>query len=100
MIDKGYSAGDIEEWTQEKSLSSGGGKRHAPSHLWLEWSDNKFSRKWMIAGLNHEIPGTVTIINSKEEFVQWWDTFEFNFQSDRTIIKWKKTIDDYLSILV
>jgi hypothetical protein len=100
MIDEGYSAGDIEEWTQEKSLSFGGGKRHAPSPLWLEWSANKFSRKRIIAGLNHEIPGTVTIINSKEEFVQWWDTFEFNFQADRTIIKWKKTIDDYLSILV
>lgn len=99
MINKGYSAADVQEWIEENSLSFGGGNRYAPSIQWLEWSMNKGRKNWT-TGLNHDSPGTNIIINSKEEFIQWWDTQEFNLPADRTIIKWNKTIDDYLSILV
>ena len=90
-INNGYTASDVDEWRQEKSHDYTGSTTRDCS--FINWIYMEKNGNFPIAGKRGvaEDAGDVTVpdlITTKQQFRDWYSTFEYNWKIDRCLIKW------------
>jgi hypothetical protein len=99
LIEKGYNAEDIQCWMEEKSLEYGGGDRHAPPPIWIQIY-KEIPTMPVDYGLDNNTRRKTARLENKQSFIEWWHTIVYNMPIDKTILKWKKTSEDWKKLIL
>jgi hypothetical protein len=94
-IADGWTAQDLQNWTEERSQYYGGGNgRDAPIIYWIH-AETGVKRTQINPGLLAKDKNYKFDIYDKDSFDRWYDTVEYTVPTDWKIVQWGLTKDDW-----
>jgi len=92
-IADGWTAEDLQEWTEERSRYYGG-NRDAQIISWI-YPESGVPRKMRCGVSNENMIGSTLAVSDKETFTRWYDTIEYTLPTDYGLIDWNLTKRDW-----
>lgn len=94
-IADGWTAQDLQEWTEERSRYYGGGNRDAPIIYWIHAETGVSNTFKCGVSIEERRNGTV-LVKDKDTFSDWYDTIEYTVPRDSALRTWNLTKNDWL----
>jgi len=93
-IADGWTASDLQEWTEERSRYYGGANRDAPIIYWIH-AETGVGRNFKCGVSKDDRKGDFIFVKDKNSFVEWYDTIEYTVPTDNGLIDWKLSKSDW-----